>query len=863
MKIDLIQVKKKNIEKFEEGELPKASQINSTFSLVKEKLSELDSSISSSFDKSKAEYNSIAIKESDAIQALKGLSSKLLDLSLLGEADREAQFISYSFKDQSSVKLGESSITIESSGGELSLPVIKEETLEVKAITIESSSNGTPGNNQDRTRPRNGALELITDNRPQTWFEYEKFSLTPMDTGLILTLRLKFSSRSIINRLRVSCVNFGTTNWTELIELQINKGGEISSILNEIEGPVVLNPESTGYIGSSCFTFLPKEADEIIVSFRQSGYSIAEGSRELRYAIGIREIEVQKVEFAAEGTFSLTEKRFATPVSGISLKEKFGINLPETVSYQVLSEEDETWVDLSSLNRSDNSFPYTYKPKKESSLIKIKGKMVRSLAKASSIEKKEVKEKVLTVTSAATTVYNPGDEIKGFLEITELGLAAQGLTSKRYKIGTALSNLGFHQKITLPFDLNEFDFVLKIAGVTYTKADVWSDDFVFIYHSNQTNPYIELGSGDEGVLPPLGADIFLEISACTSCLFEETERGLECSLPLDLVKIRETTRIYSISPERRAGVAYGGPGQKFIQIEESHFQPRLTELKKDQYSFDLLNDKVDFINGNTEFQNTEGEKYSIDITNNKVWLKNPIPTDSENATAQYTFILREKLDNTEWEFLDAKNGLRFNSIKLQPKIAQVTIENQLNSRVLDLFSEAWESSVYTILKNSVSVVDLENASGISRTLQTEVPFINGASEFRQQENPLGYFSIDYKNGKIYLPGQSALEAADQGFLPGLIIFKYIASEIHYEIGRKLTGGRDYMVDKDVIEFTPSYINMITDERGVGQKQLHVRYGVTKQVELLGDLSPYVTPTIKNIVIQGATTDPRLGAVSKL
>jgi len=194
---------------------------------------------------------------------------------------------------------------------------------------------------------------------------------------------------------------------------------------------------------------------------------------------------------------------------------------------------------------------------------------------------------------------------------------------------------------------------------------------------------------------------------------------------------------------------------------------------------------------------------------------------------------------------------------------QKTIAAQTLGRTLKLVGNVWLGEDYTLVKNSITPIDINGVVGISRTLQNELPFIDGASEFSNVIiagiSLLGFYSVNYKTSTIHLPPQEEIDEVDKGFLPGIISFSYVGAEIEYGIGRKLTEGSDYTRNGKMVTLRPSYNRR--NETSPGMGRFHFRYDQNGEQNVSGtNVTPYFSPVLRSLTVVGAGIDSRFAGV---
>ncbi len=173
--------------------------------------------------------------------------------------------------------------------------------------------NGKFGNNWIQGALKNGNPDLIIDNNPDTWFEYEMYTPTGEESDKPLTLGLiaKLDGLSIVNKVMVQPNNFGG-NWPKIEKIETSIDGKAyTSVLDNsmLSGFVIenqpqkvfqLGPAGSKFEGILSATFFPRSARFIRIGIIQdTPYPITDfyGKEKLRYAIGIRGMWVMGIQY--------------------------------------------------------------------------------------------------------------------------------------------------------------------------------------------------------------------------------------------------------------------------------------------------------------------------------------------------------------------------------------------------------------------------------------------------------------------------------------------------------------------------------------------------------------------------------------
>lgn len=812
-------------------------------------------------------YNQARTKELDLFGQIKTLRNKIVTVSLYKEGLVNNKYIVYSFDD--ATDLQEGTLTIDEEAGHLTLPVTANKSIQPSRVT--PLGNGRPGNNLDRSRGLHNNVQTMIDGDTQTWFEYEKVS-SNRQAELNLTLKLELEIPAIINRLTITPVNFGTNKWVSIEDIQVERGGIIESLKSEIlsgtsETALRLAPSTSRFAGVGIFNFYPREVSAVYIKLTQNeSYPILNG-RFFRTAIGIKEIELHQIEFSKEGVFTLSQKPFINPVLGIGIKKAVALGLPSdyTLSLEVKVNDDPEWSPIQFL--TDSELAEEVVVGRQISSVQLRGKCKRSDSLSPRVDpqtKKFVKSQLKEASGGGVQLDAPP---LSFLEVIETGLGAVGQSAPPLFLGRASGLPGVNQTFTTPVEFDPLWAFVEVNGRRWNFVSSLGDEDYegVLYFPERRSGQIQFGDGTVGKLPPSGAEIYLRLYPEERAVFTETAQGFSAELEFQSDKVKELTKVYYRDFNEREAQARLGPGGRIFSINESHQSISLTRLEVDGEELDLESE-IEFQNGAVEFAELApeaGPYFSIDRRRNKIYLSSELANDASDAIAEYKYRLRQLLPPQAWSFSNTENKIIINSPLFTVRSSEKTIVNQTQGRVLKLVGNSWLGEDYSLIKKSIVPVNLNGVIGISRTLENELSFIDGATEFNEiliaGLSLLGFYSVDYRNAKIHLPPQEGIDEADRGFLPGKILFQYVGTEIEYGIGKKLQRGTDYDVTDNRINLNPSYL--IAAQEAGRRTRVHLRYDMNNAQQSEGaDVSRFFSPLIKEISVIGAGIDSRLGTV---
>jgi hypothetical protein len=349
------------------------SFIEKQLQIIFKEIGVLDRIIASSF-------NSIIVEKEEVLQTSKRIANKIGDYLLYADPSLGTGYFwgdSFNTTD----KIDNNSILIEGDScyhsvedGAILLPLNGEpEKPEIKSITINKSSNGNIGNNQELNKTKHKDIEVIGDGNPDTWFEYEIVSNTDIKTSLVLDLTIALKEISVINHIHINPINFGTPTSLEIDTFETSKDGKtFISIKDEIpikdfvpedeENRFQLSASTSNYSGQGFYSFLARKAQYVHVVLKQSTpYTIQTlNGTKLRYAIGLRDINIYGRKFKESGSIISTEFSSTDSIRKLSL---YAVENPieksslADIDHFVSHDDSATWLQIQPQDRDSSDIP--------------------------------------------------------------------------------------------------------------------------------------------------------------------------------------------------------------------------------------------------------------------------------------------------------------------------------------------------------------------------------------------------------------------------------------------------------------------------------------------------------------------------
>lgn len=320
-----------------------------------------------------ANFNFITTENNRLTARLKAVSSKLGDYILYSlNPTKDAFFFKDSFNDLSKVEVNSPLLNtdpcdINQSEGIVTLPIDREQDANIvirENPLINPDSNGIAGNNQEVGSQWNGDLAPLLDNNADTWFEYERVVTKTGDDKepLVLDITVNLGSEKVINHIRVNPNNFGTKTVIRIDTIETSLDGQVyTSIKDDIpiagfttedeENIFNLAPSTSKYAGQGIYTFTPRKVKYVHFVFSQpEPYVINTPTGErLRYAIGLRDIEIRAYKYKNRGEL------ISTPFTSVDEIRKVLIETNQnpsaeselaTINYFISPDDGATWQQL-------------------------------------------------------------------------------------------------------------------------------------------------------------------------------------------------------------------------------------------------------------------------------------------------------------------------------------------------------------------------------------------------------------------------------------------------------------------------------------------------------------------------------------
>lgn len=718
---------------------------------------------------------------------LKIVSSKMGDYILYtNHPTADTVFFSDSFNNLSRIEvdsplLNNEQCEINQVEGIITLPADRdsqESILISKVPIINSNSNGTAGNNEEIGAELNANISDILDNNADTWFEYERVLRRDDGDDLVLDFTVNLGEKRIINFIRVNPNNFGTRTQVKITAIDTSVDGqEFVSIKDDIpiagfiaqdeENVFTLAPSTSKFAGQGLYTFTPREAKYVRLNLKQTtAYKIKTVTGEkFRYAIGIRDIDIQAIPYKAKGEIVSTEYSAGDEIKKVVLLSNQNPDPATTsklasIKHYISPDNGVTWYQI----RPKVSVGLADVKQQVPELLDFNGVMKNSIETASPVkslrykallekdtaaflgDSSELAQEIDYITELHTppsttpmTINLQNVPIDGSIRLVDPQYGSRGIDGHYYNIAQGTGNL---LKIDLAFDIKkDYEKVYSYGyflmgtppGVTgyytnevdpqtiYVDGDEWTNELSpnststdKHYRLDFANNTLEFGDGTTGKAVPNGSTISMKLQEERLC----PGRGPKHIAKLDYPTVADKgqVEIDLVSPMVQKTVRLK-PGATIHQVDK-YICNDLSYLPSFSTGFEL-NNKV-----NTEGEVTSAGKWYIDY--DKGYIRSYDRTSSSTpVTATYYYTPRRTLTEDEWDFIDADEGVT-NAISIS--------DNAYVTYTVEDYPEKIDSETRHISLANLAIVEgtlsFTSPSGViqSGVYLEEVPYIDGVTE---------------------------------------------------------------------------------------------------------------------------------------
>lgn len=320
-------------------------------------------------------FNTFTTQANRINARIKRLSSSIVNFELFSKLPiKNSIFLSDSFSDTSKIDvnsplLNTDQCEIDQVEGIIKLPLDSISTRNIQVTikpTINSNSNGVEGNNQEiGITQTHDDISVINDENPDTWFEYERVVQDDDGVPLVLDFTLNLGTEDVINFIRINPNNFGTKTQVKIEDISTSIDGLVyKSIKDEFTFTGITAPKedelftlaaaTNKFAGQGLFSFTPRFAKYVRIILRQLNPYIIQTTvgPQFRYAIGIRDIEVDGLGYKQSGELVSSVFDVGAEIKKVALRthEFPGNNELGSILHQISIDDGNSWLNIEPIN---------------------------------------------------------------------------------------------------------------------------------------------------------------------------------------------------------------------------------------------------------------------------------------------------------------------------------------------------------------------------------------------------------------------------------------------------------------------------------------------------------------------------------
>jgi hypothetical protein len=716
---------------------------------------------------------------------IKKLNSRVTDFTLFsGLPVKNSIFFSDTFSDLSridpkSALLNAEECLVNEEEGIITLPIntggssILEVTL---TPLINTNSNGRAGNNEEIGSPLNNNISAILDSNADTWFEYERVVTTDDQVPLTLDFTINLGEADIINFIKINPNNFGAKTEIEILDISTSKDGQLylsikddipitGFIFEDEENVFKLAPSTSKFAGQGIYTFTPRYAKYVRVILRQSTPYLIQTvtGQQFRYAIGIRDIEIEKVAYSGVGEIVSLPYQATDEIKKIALKTSQKPSQSSelvSIKHQVSLDNGNSWHDISPLEDKGFINIDTVTPE----ILNINTEDANSIKTDSpvfTIRYKAILERLDEGFTNGSTAF--ADEI---IDVTELksvpqtqpwmieidrkpitdsvsvidpSYGSRGKTDIKFLVG---KGTGGALSLQIPFSDLKLDSKKTLVGsdwvmskdsieIVYVNGEEWTPvptlatssstdkEYAMKFNSDNTISLL-FGDGVTGVAPPLNALIEMTFTPERIYPTKKSEHTATFLFPTSIDK-------QSFQVSRKGPVVTGmSLAEKSNNIHRLEHRNIVSEPSFTPAGQTIFTQLVEF--EPTLSNLSSAGDYCINNDTGVIYSLTPVGED-ESITISYQYQTEEVLTNAQWDWADSNTV--HNSIKIN--------------------DDAWSPYPYTgfLIASGINFISLPSLSVVEGSIQfippgtideeddpflVEVPYLNGNAELNNLVN---------------------------------------------------------------------------------------------------------------------------------
>jgi hypothetical protein len=258
---------------------------------------------------------------------------------------------------------------------------------------------------------------------------------------------------------------------------------------------------------------------------------------------------------------------------------------------------------------------------------------------------------------------------------------------------------------------------------------------------------------------------------------------------------------------------------------------------------EAFGEEVEYVDGSSELSD---HQYSIDYDNGIIYCKDGTSSDGD-VTLTYSYTPKVELSVDQWDFVESADNI-YQKIAIKDEgYSNYAVENEgLPSGLVRVADLAEDTVVPRTIEFSA---DSPFASGAT---PVEVAYIDGVQEFDKEDTAInldGYYSVDYKNGIIYVSPDDTFKSS-----PGEVDYQYTNFEAVYNIAR--------VVDSNAFTVAADGQSVSISEKETlkvwGQRDVDIRHDtllkaqydyVASTRESIEELEEFFSPICRDVVFK--------------
>lgn len=730
------------------------------------------------------EFNYMVSRLNRLNRRLKSVSSSLGDFILFSDLPtKDAVFFGDSFNNLNRVEIDSPLINTEQCEvnqveGIITLPIDRQAQVKLNVTeipVINSNSNGTAGNNQEVNAQLHGTISDILDNNADTWFEYER--IVAADDGVALTLdfTINMGDSQVINFIRINPNNFGTRTQVEVVAIDTSVDGrDFVSIKDDIpiadftvedeENVFKLAPSTSKFAGQGLYTFTPRKAKYVHLTLKQSTpYPIttAGGVIKQRYAIGVRDVDIQALPYKTEGEVISSNYYLNDEIRKIVLLANQN-PAPETIStlasieHFVSPDNGVTWYairpkisagqadvtqqipELLDFNGVVDNTIITSNPVASVRYKAVLTRNTDAFTDDSAELAHEIGNNTELHTPPSTTpfeIFLQNQPIDGTLKVIDPQFGSRGKEEVKYNIALGTGN---KLNILLPFKPLSRDFEKDLSGAypllvdkdperIYVDGELWERGTLSgvnnHYKLNYEEGRLEFGDGTSGNEVTAGG--IVSMTLCEERIFPSRGTDHVAQLNYPTSNDQKQMEIYLVSPPKSHTTVLKKGSKRHPLLPDIIYDPSTSQAYASGAYKTVLSDNTvfsteqTFIDGSTEL--TSSGDYCFDFTNGMLY-SHDTTSSSTDTNIIYFYNPRTKLEDSDWKFTNIDDGIA-DAVSISDNVFQTfTADPLVIPAGVKYFNLAHLGAVR-------GTVEFTTSSGTLPTeLSQEIEYIDGRSE---------------------------------------------------------------------------------------------------------------------------------------